>query len=249
MPIPAFDSLEAIRFHGASLAEAAEGNLGAPVEHCPGWSVADLVWHLAEVHWFWATIVEELLVEPPGEARRPARPDDHSALLSMCRANAEHLVQVLATAEPAAACWTWAPHQKDVAFVLRHQVQEAAVHHWDAAHAAGSDISINSAVAADAVDEFLKFSVSSDDDPAEPAREPLGGSLALRCSDLDAAWIVSDGTAAGTIRAVQTDDPSVPGVTATASDLILWLYGRVAIDTEPLPIELLPRFKGLLFTD
>ncbi len=47
-----------IALQSAALAEAAEGNLAAPVEHCPGWTVADLVRHVYEVHWFWGTIVD-----------------------------------------------------------------------------------------------------------------------------------------------------------------------------------------------
>ena len=39
--------------------------------------------------------------------------------------------------------------QQDVAFVTRHQVQEAAVHHWDAVNAAGDALVIDPAVAAD----------------------------------------------------------------------------------------------------
>ena len=34
-------------------------HLERPVEHCPGWNVADLVWHLTEVHWFWSTIAAD----------------------------------------------------------------------------------------------------------------------------------------------------------------------------------------------
>ena len=60
-----FDPLAEIAEHSAGLARAAEHNLDAPVEHCPGWTVADLVWHLTEVHWFWAKIVAELPSEPP----------------------------------------------------------------------------------------------------------------------------------------------------------------------------------------
>ncbi len=56
--------------HSAGFADATRDHLDARVEHCPGWSVADLVWHLTEVHWFWGTIVEERLDAPP--ARVPA---------------------------------------------------------------------------------------------------------------------------------------------------------------------------------
>ena len=37
----------------------AVAGLGVPVPSCPDWTVADLLWHLTEVHDFWRTIVAE----------------------------------------------------------------------------------------------------------------------------------------------------------------------------------------------
>ena len=85
---------------------------------------------------------------------------------------------MLGAADPAARVWTWAPAQQDAGFVIRHQVQEAVGHHWDAAHAAGRAVRISPAVGADAVDEFLHFSVSNADDAEGddplPARSKAG---------------------------------------------------------------------------
>jgi uncharacterized protein (TIGR03083 family) len=151
-----FDPLAEIAEHSAGLARAAEANLDAPVEHCPGWSVADLVWHVSEVHWFWSKIVAELPSERPEDEPGPDRPPPDQ-LVSRFTAGAAQLVRVLGQTDPAAACWTWAPTQQNAGFVLRHQVQEAAVHHWDAEHAAGHDIALGTAMSADAIDEFLTF--------------------------------------------------------------------------------------------
>jgi uncharacterized protein (TIGR03083 family) len=242
------DFPDAIAEHSAGFAFAAEGNLEAGVEHCPGWTVADLVRHLSDVHWFWATIAEESLSAPPDESRRPpAAPPDQ--LIAAFRSGADRLVRVLRSADGAERVWTWAPAQQNVAFISRHQVQEAAVHHWDAAHAAGQSIVIAPPVAADSVEEFLTFSVSSDDDPAQPPRPALGGRFVLRCSDVDAAWTISDGGTPGTIAFARGGAASLPAVTATASDLLLWLYGRVALDSQDVPPGLVERFKALTFTD
>ncbi len=245
MPLD-FDPLAAIAEHSSGLAMAAEGNLEEPVEGCPGWRVGDLVRHLTEVHWFWATIVEELLQEQPPEARRPAPAADVD-LLQTFRAGAARLVAVLGAADPGAPCWTWAPAQQDVAFVIRHQVQEAAVHHWDAARAAGIPISIDPQEAADAVDEFLTFSVSSEADPADPPRLALGGRLVLSCTDWDAAWTVQDGGAPGTLVHRPGAEAGAPVLRARASDLLLWLYRRVDL---PAPDPgLASRLRDLCFTD
>src|SRR4051794_41979115 len=74
MSLPTEDCVAAIRRHSAGLAAAARDNLDGRVEHCPDWSVADLVSHVAGGHWVWGTIAGELLTEPPPQGRRPPRP-------------------------------------------------------------------------------------------------------------------------------------------------------------------------------
>jgi uncharacterized protein (TIGR03083 family) len=210
--------------------------------------VADLVWHLTEVHWFWGSIVAGLLPSPPDASDRPPRPDDQG-LLAVFEAGAERLVQVLEEADQAAGCWTWAGWRQDVGFVTRHQVQEAAVHHWDAAHAGGATVTVAPQVAADSVDEFLHFSVASDDDPDEPQTPPLDGTLAFRATDTGDAWTLSDGARPGTARVTEGVAAGAPAVAAPAAQLLLWLYDRVGLDTSPVPPDLLGRFRGLCFTD
>lgn len=254
-PLAAFDPLAEIAEHSAGLARAAANNLDAQVEHCPGWTVADLVWHVTEVHWFWSTVVDGLLPEPPADEDRPQRPAPEE-LVSRFSAGAEHLVRVLAAADPAARCWTWAT-QQDAGFVLRHQVQEAAVHHWDAEHAAGRDIALGTAMSADAIDEFLTFSVSTVDnhDPENP--EPtLDGALVLSARDAGIDWTITDDSLPGTVKvSTGAAEPGLPRITGTASDLLLWLYGRV-----PLPVaaglagpqaaeEVVARLRNDAFTD
>src|SRR4051812_22921843 len=112
MAIPEFDYVAAIEEHSAGFAAATAGNLSARVEHCPGWSVADLVWHLSDVHWFWATIADDRLAEPPEESRRPARvPDDK--LIDRFTAGAARLADVLRRTPYEDRVWTWAPAQQD----------------------------------------------------------------------------------------------------------------------------------------
>jgi uncharacterized protein (TIGR03083 family) len=241
------DYLAAISLHSFGFAETVRGRLDRPVEHCPGWSVADLVAHLTGVHWFWATIAEERLDAPPRPERRPARAPEES-LVDAFVAGASRLVDVLRGADQSASCWTWAPGQQDIGFITRHQVQETAVHHWDAGHAGGREVRIAPAVAADAVQEFLTFSVSSETDPADPARPALDGQLVLRASDVGQSWSVTDARTAGTVR-VQPGPAEGPALEATAADLLLWLYGRRELDSSALPAGLVGRFRALCFTD
>lgn len=248
MTFSTFEQIAAITEHSAGFADATRGNLAAGVEHCPGWTVADLVHHLTEVHWSWATIVEELLDAPPDVARRPQRVHD-DALVDVFTSGALRLVAVLRSADQSAGCWTWAGWQQDVAFVTRHQVQEAAVHHWDAVNAAAGTWRIESAVAADCVEEFLHFSVASEDDPDEPTKSPLDGTLALRALDTGDAWTLTDGRRPGTVRVVSGVVDGAPVLEAEAAELLLWLYDRVPLDTSALPMGVVERFRGICLTD
>lgn len=242
------DYVAEIALQSAALADAAELDLAAPVEHCPGWTVADLVNHVLEVHWFWATIVEHRLSAPPPDEARPAGPVQ-SELIDRFRTGALHLIEVLRQADPAEQVWTWAPSQRNVAFVQRHQVQEAAVHRWDAEHAAGRAVSLDVPVCVDSIEEFLTFSVASVADPADPPSPSLDGAFVLRATDADAAWTVSDDDQPGTVRFERGARPDHPVLSGTASDLLLWLYRRVELPVPAGAGELIARFTALTYTD
>lgn len=236
-----------IALQSAALADAAEGNLTAPVEHCPGWTVAELVRHLLGVHWFWARIAERRPTEPPSDADRPEPPPDDK-LIEAFRAGALRLVEVLRHADPQASCWTWAPTQQNVGFILRHQAQEAAVHRWDAEHAAGRDIQLDVPVSVDSIEEFLTFSVSTVDGYQKQGQPSLAGSFGLRATDAEAAWLITDDAQPGTLRFERGEHPGLPSIAGTASDLLLWLYRRVELSVPDEAAGLAERFRALTFT-
>lgn len=192
------DHCALIAADSAALADAAEGNLGATVEHCPGWTVADLVRHVLHVHWFWGTIVEHRLTDAQqvGAPPEPAEAD----LIEAFRRGAQRLVETFAAADPTTPVWTWS-NQHDTAFVIRHQVPEAAVHRWDAQHAAGRETPIDPAAATDAVQEFLTFSLPEPGDPNRDSQQLLAADLTLASTDTGQAWTIRDGAVHGTLTA------------------------------------------------
>jgi uncharacterized protein (TIGR03083 family) len=240
-----FDPLQQITAHSTALYDLAQNDLAAPVPSCPGWTMSDLVVHLTGVHWSWATIVEELRQEMLTEDAAPPPSGD---LVVAGREQADRIVRVLAAADPAAGCWSWAA-QQDVGFVLRHQVQEAAVHHWDAANAVGAPWSIDPAAAADAVSEFLTFSVSTDaaNYGAELGSPALDGTVRLRATDTGDAWTVTD--AASPAAMTWSPGGEGPAVEGRAEDLLLWLYKRAEVDTSAVDAALLARFRALTYSD
>lgn len=236
-----------IAHYSRVFADATRDNLDARVEHCPDWSVADLVWHLTEVHWFWATIAEGRLQQPADDSEAPARPDD-DRLVETFEAGAEHLVKVLGAADQSASCWTWSPDNQNVGFITRHQVQEAAVHCWDAVNAAGRTMAIDPQAAADAVDEFLTVSLAEEEDTKHHDLTPLDGTFVLRAADTGDDWTVTDGPVPGSAAMTPGAHPGAPVLEAGASDLLLWLYRRTEL-TDGVPADLLARFLGLSDTD
>jgi uncharacterized protein (TIGR03083 family) len=213
-----FDPYESIAADSAALGDAADGNLTATVEHCPGWRMSDLVEHVRGVHEFWGQIVERRLADPAQPIRSP-RPRD-SELIPAFRVGAQRLVAILRAADPATSMWTWAD-QHNAGFVIRHQVQEAAVHRWDAERAIGRARPIAAAPAADSVDEFLSVSLG----PQREGEPALAGPLVLAATDTDDSWTITPSADELTIKP-GTTQPAEAVVAATASDLLLWLYGR-----------------------
>jgi uncharacterized protein (TIGR03083 family) len=220
------DPLGLIRQEGElfyTTAEGADPSLGVPC--CPGWTIVDLVWHLGEVHWFWATDVELRSSDPNQvESGKPARPSAYTELVAWGRSQLDRLINALQTTADDVRVWTWTEDESahNVGFIRRHQVQETAVHRWDlqAAASARTPDPIDAEAAADAVDEFLTFSLPS----GVNRSKPLSGTVHLHCTDVPGEWFIErDGTVD---RAHAKGDVAVRG---TASDLLLALYNRIPI--------------------
>ena len=203
---------------------AATADPTRPVPSCPDWTIADLVWHLAEVHWFWASDIETRASEPDEiEASKPDRPPEHGEVVAWGRSQADRMIELLETTADDVPVWTWALDDSahNVGFIRRHQVQEAAVHRWDIENAAsGTPQPIEPDAASDAVDEILAITLPWGVGPDQP----LPGSVHLHCTDTEGEWFIHPEGRVEPIHA--KGDVAIRG---TASDLLLGLYTRVPI--------------------
>jgi uncharacterized protein (TIGR03083 family) len=217
------DFLAAIRRDSDRFYAAAEGaDPARQVPSCPDWTVADLVWHLAEVHWFWGTDVETRATDPEAvEAGKPDRLADYGELVAFGRAQADRMIQILDATPDDVPVWSWALDESDhtAGFVRRHQVQEAALHRWDMENAVtGQPAPIEPDVASDSIDEVLAITLPW----GVRADKPLPGSVHLHCTDTEGEWLVHPD---GRVEAVHAKgDAAIRG---SASDLLLALYERV----------------------
>ncbi|HYL52528.1 MAG TPA: maleylpyruvate isomerase family mycothiol-dependent enzyme [Acidimicrobiia bacterium] len=177
------------------------------VPHCPDWTLRDLAWHLGRVQQFWALVVRAGVDERPEfEPRRPG-PTEAAALAAWMRESTRELIDALRDAADDAPAWTWWGEPRTAAAVGRHQVQEAAVHRWDAQSVLGRPAPFPAALATDAVGEFVEIFRKLR--PRAP--------IALEATDTGHTFTLSDGEAAVT-------------VSAPSGDLLLLLYGRLSPD-------------------
>lgn len=245
--------IDAVRRHSEHLAAAARGHFTEPVSACPGWTVADLVDHITDVQWSWGTVVADRLSSPVprADARRPPTRLGEEQALDQLAGITGRLVAALdgGAVHQAIPVWTWAPQAQTIGFVTRHQVQEAAVHDFDASAAAGVGWSIDPEVAADSIEEFLTYSISTPADPAPPETPRLAVPITLTVRDTSDRWSITDGEQPGTLEVSTGEMPGALVVEATASQLLLWLYGRTELPAPALPTEVLTRFRALVMTD
>lgn len=219
------DPLAAIRRESDRFSVIADSaDPGRPVPGCPGWTIADLVWHLGETHWFWGTDIEQRATGPEEiEQAKPDRPARYGDVIAWGRAQTDRMIALLEATPDDVPVWTWALDGSDrnVGFIRRHQVQEAAVHRWDIEGAAtGGPRPIEPEEASDSLDEILAITLPWGARP----ENPLPGSVHIHCTDTEGEWFVHPD---GRVEAIHAKgDAAIRG---TASDLVLALYTRIPI--------------------
>jgi uncharacterized protein (TIGR03083 family) len=201
--------LDGIRSHSAVLAIDAARDLGAHVEHCPEWTVADLVVHIGDVQWFWAEVVTRR-VQARSELDQVVRPSDRGEPLRWFRAQTDRLVDALAACTDDVALWTWWPPSQNAGFVKRRQFNEVVVHGWDARNAVGDPRPIDTASALIGLEEFVEVMSRDLVDGAHPPR------IELRCSDDPWRGVLFD----------ESGDNASLVLEGTASELLLTLWHR-----------------------
>jgi uncharacterized protein (TIGR03083 family) len=179
--------------------------LARRVPCCPDWALRDLVWHLGRVQLFWAGAVRVGVDERPDFEEGAPGPTDADELAAWMRAGTGQLLEALGGASADAPAWTWWNAPRTAGAIGRHQVQEAAVHRWDAQSALGSPEPLTDRVARDGVEEFLGI--------ARQLRDPAP--IAFTATDTGRTFNMAAGA-----------EPLV-SVAGSSADLVLLLYRRL----------------------
>ncbi|MGZ4153283.1 MAG: maleylpyruvate isomerase family mycothiol-dependent enzyme [Actinomycetota bacterium] len=219
MEYPTF--VEQVRSDGERLASVPGPRLQGPVPSCPGWTVDDLVRHVAEVYEH--KIACTLLGNAP-DPWPPEWPADRDPIEWFGDAYGR-LLEMFDRSEPTTPSATWWPPDQTVGFWARRMAHETAVHRVDAELAANVPTPVDPELATDGIDEILRIMLagdwSEDADDAATGQRIVVATGARR-------WDVVLSRDAVTIDDEPGEaDARLDGV---PSDVDLWLWGRVPDD-------------------
>jgi uncharacterized protein (TIGR03083 family) len=217
-------------------AAATAGGLDAAVPTCPGWTVTDLVRHLAQVY-LHKTLAMQLAEFPAERDWPPASLADEQPLDLLDRTYADLVVE-LTTRDPDSPAPTWYRPEPTVGFWRRRMAQETVIHRLDAELAAqaatGRAVSpVPDDIAADGVDEvlvrFLGYGSTAWPDQfaavVGPRLERADGDDTVLVETDGASWTVRPRPDHVDVRAGTGGDVHAR-VAGAPVPLLLWLWGR-----------------------
>jgi len=219
--VDAQTQIESIRSAGERIARVAPTDLDATVPTCPDMTVRDLVGHTATFCNWMGKIVTT------GQAQAPAFTAGDDPVTSHTQ-ELEGLIAALTSGDPDADGWAWGSDQHR-RFWYRRAAQELVIHSWDIENTVGDPLPIDPQIAADGIDEYVQEFGPSNwfmKGAAELYDRP-GTRITFDASDVGTSWTLVMGE-----KDVELADGDGSDVTAsgTASDLLLFIWGRITPD-------------------
>ena len=243
--------LDVLRADGDRLVALCRRDLALEVPTCPGWTIRDLVEHVAEVYQHKIKCTELLAYPDPWPMPvPPGNPVDWLA------ESLDELIAMFRDRGPDAPSKTWWEPDQTVGFWYRRMLQETAIHRADAEAAVGELTPIDEDVAADGIDEVLMIFFAGDWSDVGPDEwegvspeagagktiEISGGGHAWRVTlhpdridverhgdDSDSDSDIDSGSGSGSGKSAPGAAPADARISGAASDLVLWLWGRYTI--------------------
>jgi uncharacterized protein (TIGR03083 family) len=210
----------------ARLRAVVPGALTAPVPTCPGWTVADLTRHVAEVY-LHKTLAMRDGAEPEDFPPKGLADEEPVALLDRAYAG---LRAEFAARRPEDPAGSWYTPDQTVGFWIRRMAQETVIHRIDAELGAGQPVEpVPDDLAVDGIDELLKvfvaYSVAEWGDYFTDVLASSPGRTYLVRAD-GAAWRVRTGP--GRFDVTDGAGDGAPGVTLTGrpGDVLRWVWNR-----------------------
>lgn len=214
--------LEHVRAESARLGEVARMGLDAPVPSCPGWTVDDVVRHVAMVY---AHKVEVLKLG----ARPDPWPPDFSGneTLEWYDEARASLVNALEAAGTDTETWTFNPRDTTSAFWYRRMAHESLVHRIDVEQAHDVVTPIDADLALDGIDEVLYPTLAGPWWEEGDTEYPIDATLRITASGR--SWTIkADATSIDVQQGAEGE--AAAEVFGDPAPIYLWLWGRVGED-------------------
>ncbi|MYW47954.1 maleylpyruvate isomerase family mycothiol-dependent enzyme [Streptomyces sp. SID161] len=222
-------------------AVASAPSLDVQVPTCPEWTLFDLAQHIGEGRRDWAATVAAGPAPAKSAAEgAPAAPRERQALLDWLAESTRQLGDALREAGPDRGCWTWwgaSQSPPTCGAVARHQLQQIAVHTYDAQVTVGAPQPLPEEVALDGVEEFLFTCVATPSPwPHKPTAfdfHATGGHSWRLTVDGDGARSIRIPAPGTTSAAAAGESLGAAGVSVhgTAGELVLFVYDRIPADS------------------
>ncbi|MFI9200612.1 maleylpyruvate isomerase family mycothiol-dependent enzyme [Streptomyces sp. NPDC053048] len=219
-------------------------DLSTMVPTCPEWTLAQLLLHVSSAHRGIAELVRNRVTEfvvPEGDVSgvEGAENFDADALDAWLAEGAEMVSKTLLEAGPDVHVWTFG--EPRTAFWARRMVHETVMHRADAFAAVGADFTVDAAVAADCLDEWLTIVTSPQAVAYKPVYGELPGpgrTLHLHATDtapeLNAEWFID---ATGTpITWRRSHEKAAVAVRGPMTELLRVMYRRSPADTPGVEV-------------
>jgi uncharacterized protein (TIGR03083 family) len=206
-------------------------NPDLPIPTCPDWSLGELAAHLGRVH-RWATEIvrtraaQRIPFEAVPDSRYPA---ERAAQAAWLTDGADRLISAI-TEAGSAPVWAFG-RMAPATFWARRQAHETMVHRADAELAVGREAVLDSALAADGIDEWLGLAANPLRRAPAATALPPGAVLRVHASDEGwgpRAWLISIAPDGMTVRA--GNGPADVTVAGRAGRLLLVLVRRLPPD-------------------
>jgi uncharacterized protein (TIGR03083 family) len=220
-------------------AEALQTDPALVVPSCPGWTILDLVRHVAYVYDRVLSHISRGITTDPGlPPITDGIPESHHIpaddAIAFYDERAARLMQTFEALDPDMPAWNWAPQSKKVAFWQRRMALETAVHRWDAQMAMARAEPIEEKMAGDGVCEVLDTWLPTG---ASRRKGPMDrfGVVHLAAADIQTEWFIrlrGPGIALLDTDTLLDDDSPEERAYAVgpASDILLALFGRIGFD-------------------
>jgi uncharacterized protein (TIGR03083 family) len=199
-----------------------ERGLKEAVPSCPGWDVAEVVWHVAVVYEHKVRVMADKAWPDPWPPTWEFADDEELAFLRSAKAR---LFEEFGRHDITEETQTFG-EDTTIGFWVRRMACEIAIHRYDGELAHGDTTPIDADLALDGIDEFLQVMFAGD--AKHDTEHPVDAVVAVGSDGV--GWRCDVTGTAVTVTTQAAGEPADVVVSGDPEAMFLWLWGRVGDD-------------------